>query len=123
MIEVPVYVPVPDSPADALIDQRSGVVGQPNGGERIHVYFEGNRYGAVNMRTLGERVWHAYDRMAQSYPTVAQAFIDRKDLIRVGTFYPEHKKLDVDDATGLTALMKWMDCDSVELARELVVAR
>jgi hypothetical protein len=64
-----VYVPDPDAPADAArtvahIDRGSGIVGKriveaDPAESPLLVYYEGNRYGAENMRLYAERVYHA----------------------------------------------------------------
>lgn len=57
--------------------------------EREHAIldFEGNLYGAENLRTYRERLMHAAGRARDNYPTVARTFLDSvEDLVFVGTY-------------------------------------
>jgi hypothetical protein len=70
------------------IDAGSGIVGSEQAGERglVVIDFEGNRYHAENIRTLGDRIAHAAGRHVTRYPTVARAVVDADKLLWVGTF-------------------------------------
>lgn len=74
-----VVIPKASSQACAHIDPSSGVVARRSG-DRMSVYFEGNRFGAVNLKTYVERVKNAAGRMFQGYPTVARAGYDLLDF-------------------------------------------
>lgn len=103
---VNVYVPKPG--ARSLNDVRpgSGMVGSPHPNGRVTVDFEGNLYGAENLRTYEERLLHAADRHRTSYPTIARRYIPEDDLILVGTYDTDTKALDVVDEE---ALRGWRD--------------
>lgn len=90
-MEATVFVPVPHSRAEALIDPGSGIVGDTAGQVegRILVDFEGNRFGAANIATFADRVSHAADRSRNNYPTTARAALPSEDLVAVGVFDPE----------------------------------
>jgi hypothetical protein len=86
-----VLVPRSDSRAGLTIDPGSGIVTalQPPSGlrrQRIEVYFEGNRYGAENMRRFEERVLHAAGRLDKHYPTIARGVFLADEFVVVGTF-------------------------------------
>lgn len=118
-----VYVPAPDAGIRAVIDDGSGIVGTPfaewwsarYGATDVHVPdrrtlidYEGNRFGAHNMRTFADRVRHAHGRHVTGYPTVARASVRPAELVAVGTFYPEWRRVDVENAEQLVALSKWL---------------
>jgi hypothetical protein len=103
-----VYVSDPDAPADAArtvahIDRGSGIVGKriveaDPAESPLLVYYEGNRYGAENMRLYAERVYHAASRMQEDYPTVATSVVRRDALLHVGWWYPEHRRVEISGA-------------------------
>lgn len=83
-----IYIPVEGSLLDMTIDPGSGIAGirrQPSG--MLVIYYEGNRFDAINMREGRERVTHAFGRLAVRYPTVAMQGVmpeDENQLIPVG---------------------------------------
>jgi hypothetical protein len=84
-----VLVPKPGSRAADMIDAGSGVVTDEaswTGLPEALVYFEGNRYGAENLRTFDQRVLSAAGRLDQRYPTVAKAMLPIDDFVPVGLF-------------------------------------
>ena len=111
-----VYVPNPDAPEVvamqlAGIDPQSAIVGaDPEEGEdRVLIYFEGNRYGASNIRTFADRAMLAGGRCVERYPTAAMRAVLAEALVRVGTLYLDHKRVEVEDGLSLTRLAKWLD--------------
>lgn len=70
-----VYVPKEEFQQEIAIHIRegSGIVGFARNEDDPHriFYYEGNLYGASNMREWDDRVKNAYGRMATSYPTSA----------------------------------------------------
>lgn len=60
----------------------SGIVANPtpNANNQKDVYFEGNKYGAVNLGTYEERLLNAADRLWGKYPTVARMRLDEKSF-------------------------------------------
>lgn len=113
--EAIVYVPV--ERWAHRIDPRSGIVGRPEdrnglaGGEAVHIYYEGNRFGASNIVTFADRCDHAHGRMVENYPTVAQRMVPLDLLTRVGTFLPRLGVQLDGEAACLIALAKWLDVD------------
>lgn len=86
-MELEVLVPKPGTPAALTIDSGSGIVTDATKiAERIEVYFEGNRFGAVNLRTFEERVKQAAGRLQQRYPTIARGFYAPSEFESVGTY-------------------------------------
>lgn len=100
MTVLTVYVPNEASFLAKQIKPGSGIVGSPSGyahpemSERID--YEGNLYGAMNMNTYTERVYHAAGRHVTKYPTVARVWCNPADLVRVGTFHYETQVLLID---------------------------
>jgi hypothetical protein len=117
MRELLVLVPKPDSIAALTIDRGSGIVCDPltvmsgavSGDEMIDVYYEGNRYGAINMRTFSERVKQAAGRLQQRYPTVAHGAFLRSEFAVVGTYRFENdwssQELTITDGERL---LEWL---------------
>jgi hypothetical protein len=92
-----VLVPRPGTGAALRIVRGSGVVGVAGLTPTIVVHFEGNIYGAENLRTFDQRVQHAADRLRTGYPTSARGTFPRHDFDVVGTV-----RVDVDDALIIT---------------------
>lgn len=89
MIRYPLYVPAVLG-ALKFIDKGAAIVGPPDASDDpnsvVTIYFESNRYGAENVRTLAARALHAAGRLRQRYPTIAKAAVKRGELVLVG-FY------------------------------------
>jgi hypothetical protein len=103
-----------------LIDHGSGIVSatsDENIGilrvhDRVHidhviVYFEGNRYGAMNLRRWVDRVSCAADRLLTKYPTVAVACLDRTTLLEVGTLDPTAGVATLHDEQCREIVARW----------------
>src|ERR1035437_2667801 len=88
-----VYVPAEDSPLKAVIKQGSGIVGLDEEDEHVTIYYEGNVYGAMNLKTFKERIACAAGRLATKYPTVAKMRAKREELVLVGQFDYETRRL------------------------------
>lgn len=98
-----VYVPRPGRPTH--IAPGSGIVGVANDGlpdGQTLVYFEGGLY-STQPRPYEDLVYHAADRMAVEYPTIARAVLPTDDLIQVGYFDYAKVKLLVTDQAALDA--------------------
>jgi hypothetical protein len=68
----------------------------------VTIYFESNRYGAVNLETFPERVRVAASRLVSHLPTVARALVPATSLRLVGTYDYEAHRIDVTDPATLT---------------------
>lgn len=79
---------------------------------RIEVYYEGNLYGWEEMARYVQRCYHAWDRMATRYPTIARAWLQSADLVQVGQFDPLHKKVEIDPL-DVERLAEWLSVDQV----------
>jgi hypothetical protein len=110
---IDVYVPLPGTVAWEHIDQGSGIVGALDTNGTIRLYFEGNRYGYVNVKTYADRVKIAADRQRQRYPTVAQMNVKSSDVRRIGGYAGGQVVLAAmaDHAT----LAKWLGVDELDL--------
>lgn len=117
---VRVYVPAGGAVSVANIDAGSGLVGTPSvTGERVTIDYEGNRFGASNLVTYADRVWHAHGRHVEDYPTVARSFVPAADVVEVGhvDLWRGVVALDGDDSRELVA--RWLDIDVDALDDEL----
>jgi hypothetical protein len=83
-----VFVPTEGSRAWSSIDRGSGIVGSPLADGWLLLDYEGNRYGAANIKSYADRVKHAAGRQRTLYPTVARMHADPSDVIKVGEFDP-----------------------------------
>ncbi len=106
-----IYVPAPGHPALAGIAPGSGIVGSPErlvgrGGpdiELVTIDYEGNLYGASNVRTWADRVLVAEGRQRVWYPTVARRVVPSEALVRVGTLHIH------DDESEFTMPQLWVE--------------
>lgn len=132
---VDVYLPNPESDLAraslASILPKSAIVGTParewfeqthpsNTDLDIIIDFEGNKFGASNVVTYADRAMVAFGRHREHYPTVARLAVPPSHLIVVGTFYAGPDRIEPNDAESLVALMRWLDVDADQLARELL---
>jgi hypothetical protein len=67
----------------------SGIVGSPceDSGDLIRIDFEGNLYGALNLASYWDRLFHAAGRHVTGHPTVAREYHEEGPVfpyIRVG---------------------------------------
>lgn len=83
-----VHVPTQPSHLD-LVTGASGIVtdGVVVDG-RLHAYYEGNLYNAVNLRRWVDRVACAAERLLTAYPTTARVSVAPTDLSVVGQYDP-----------------------------------
>lgn len=88
----------PGSAIVAAIDQASE--------DRVLVYYEGNLFGACNLRRFVERVLHAADRQVARYPTIAKASFPRSVLIEVAAF--DYTTGKITAITNAAALRAWV---------------
>jgi hypothetical protein len=69
----------------------------------VVVYYEGNRYGAENLRTYSQRVSMAAGRMFKKYPTIALMGFTREDFCQwfktVGTIDEDYNMAILDVAS------------------------
>jgi hypothetical protein len=105
---------VPREGVDTTIASGSGIVGRPNAEDpRIIVMdYEGNLYGAENLREYGQRVMHAADRSVTHYPTVARRALSLERVaeafVLIGTYDYHEDRLDVTDAEAQGQLDRWL---------------
>jgi hypothetical protein len=106
--EAVVYVPTGEHPATSPISAGSGIVGRPDGSALTEIYFEGGIHGQVNMRSLADRVAHAYGRMAAAYPTTAKMVVPRDALVVVGIFFPDDGRVELTGPTSESQVARWL---------------
>jgi len=91
-----IVIPYKHSHFRATIKKGSGIVMLPfNKARRMAlIYYEGNLYGADNLKTFNERIQCAAGRAYTKYPTVAFSGVLREDLDQFRTI----GKCDPDDS-------------------------
>lgn len=105
---------VPRRPGLAGIAPGSAIVGRPPTQDgHIHCYYEGNLYGAENLRTYRERAYMAAARLRDRAATVAQVRLPSDDLTAVAGY--DLDKLAIVEPTDLQALMDWSEEDEEAL--------
>lgn len=120
LVKVPVWVVHPDRRDAVRIRPGSGIVGNFDMSVgRVEVYYEGNLYGWTDMERYVQRCFHAWDRMITHYPTVARAWLQSADLIRVGDFDPLTKRVEVHPLDE-KRLAEWLGMEQVP-EQELVL--
>jgi hypothetical protein len=112
---IDVYVPNPDRGTPPLafgIDPKSGIVGrrtQPEDPESpVLIYYEGNRFGYANVITFADRCMIAAGRMVEDAPTIAKMLVGHDAVIRVASYLPEYRRVELDDQLGVTRLAAWL---------------
>lgn len=138
-MEFDLYVPCDTNLRSVSVDPRSAIVGTPArqwverreakidgrlprmvaGDTNLVIDFEGNRYGAQNMRTYADRAMHAAGRQHECYPTVARCIIPSRLLVRVATLDYDREQVRCLDEDGVLALMRWLEVDHARLQDEL----
>jgi hypothetical protein len=110
-----IAVYVPKQGEGTVIDRGSGIVGTPRGtrpdGEpaTLCVDYEGNRYGASNIKTFADRVMHAASRHAAEYPTIARQYVFAGDMELVGWYDSGRRCVIVPDTHKAKLLDEWLD--------------
>jgi hypothetical protein len=112
--QVLVWAPRPDTLARSAVDRASGIVGSREGGSVVLDY-EGNRYGAANVRTFADRVRVAYGRHTTRYPTVARIAADEGELVELGYYTPATGEVTVH-GHALGDLLEWLGVDVLDPA-------
>jgi hypothetical protein len=56
------------------------------GPDRVLIHFEGNLYGAENLKTYESRIRQASGRQVERYPTTAKMAVAREQLVEVGRY-------------------------------------
>lgn len=54
--------------------------------DRVLIHFEGNLYGADNLKTYEGRIRQAAGRQVERYPTMAKMVVAREQLVEVGRY-------------------------------------
>jgi hypothetical protein len=124
MPELTIYVPRTPTPHSlANIKPGSALVGLP-AADRTVVYYEGNVYGADNLRTFAQRLNCAADRLDSRYPTIARISVNNEDLIDVGTVRKDLASLywGVDDIREPELLQHWLGSEPLRNVFEQPVA-
>lgn len=123
-----VVVWVPTGGLAEMFRAGSGVVSSepPNEAGFVTVDYEGNLYGSWGMEIFANRVFHAHDRQAAGYPTIARLMVQVVDLRRVGVFDAEEGVVDLDDPHAVegnrAVLAAWLGVAVVDEAQLVCTA-
>ncbi len=82
----------------------SAIIGYVRDGY-VHCYFEGNLYGAENLRRYYERAIVAAGRMVDRAPTVAQMLVPEEHLKAVARYDTETRR--INEILDEIALVSW----------------
>ncbi len=74
----------------------------------VAVHFEGNRYGAVNLRRFADRVAQAAARLRFEYPTVAKGIVPREWLVEVGRYDGVEGRVELGDEDARQEVCRWI---------------
>jgi hypothetical protein len=115
------YVPPEHSPLRGELLPGSAVVGElrrtDDGDLVFQIDFEGNRYGAVNLQTYGQRCMQAAGRMAADYPTTARRLLSsdqaREQLDLIGTYDDGERLVYLDGEAQRARLADWLGVDEI----------
>lgn len=114
-----VYIPRQGSRLASVITTGSGIVGSTEkfpDGDRIVIDYEGNIYGASNVKTYADRLDVAAGRhlfnYPHRYPTIARMYLprDTDELIKIGSFSTgptNYKGLVLEEPVEVAA--HWVD--------------
>lgn len=105
----PVNIVVPAAEHLKTIEAGSGIVQDVNNPNII--YYEGNLYGADNIKTFADRIYMAWGRMIQNYPTIAKQAVTSEQIQIVGVFDPTFGVVTV---TNEQALQNWLGTKDLE---------
>ena len=108
--ELAIYVPKAGTWLGKTVAKGSAVVGIPREGVdpgKVVVYFEGNVYGAENLKRYAERCLHAAERGLRRYPTLAFSEAALDDLIPVGKFHYPEMVVELGNEQAFATLKDW----------------
>lgn len=109
-----VVVPAPDSRLRDTVWEGSGIVASRHDASgRIRVTFEGDdavypRYADRVQRAAERHEWT--DGRRRGYPSVAAAFVDREELILVGSYHSAAGRVEVSSPD---ALRRWLGVEQI----------
>lgn len=119
-----VYVPKRGTFAHIHIHMGSGIIGRVLiEHQKVHLYYEGNIYGSESMKRFEDKLFHAWGRMVQKYPTVAQMVVSVADVVVIGAFDPNTKTFHASkDAVSVTEAIDWIGDSGLEEAQARIAA-
>ncbi len=110
-----VWVPANETRLGLRIAAGSGIVSVATASamwlsatDQVEIGFEGNLYGASNLDAYADRVYHAWGRQVESYPTTARAWVSTDDLISIGNFDTVEGRVVLDDDEAVAMLEAWI---------------
>lgn len=106
---------LPKYMAASSIEQGSAIVSEAPEDKYLNLYFEGNLFGAENLKLFSEKLYHASSRLVHKYPTVARMVVHEQNYLKVGEFDYDTKTIDLDpDKKDL--FMQWIGEDVTSIS-------
>lgn len=97
-MEFTIYIPKPNTYLHRMLKKGSAVIKSKMVGEgMVKVYYEGNIYNAVNIRTYEDRCMLAAGRARDNYPTTSFMAVPEYDLIEAGTYNINDNKVSIKE--------------------------
>lgn len=75
----------------------SAIVAFKSDSDHLVIYYEGNLYGASNLRRFEDRALMAYGRLTQRAPTIAMAAVPMSEFVPVGHITSERMTIQERD--------------------------
>jgi hypothetical protein len=111
-----VFVPHPESRLCTQLSRGSAIVGLPQRHGTIRILYEGNLFGAENLKRYRDRAAQAAARLVHNYPTgyptIAKADVDPREVIEIGTIQPSNGRLEI--TARAEDLRWWIDSSDLE---------
>lgn len=92
-----VVVPKAASTWSKMIVSGSAIAAFKSDAQNLVIYYEGNLYGASNLRRFEDRALIAYGRLTQRAPTIAMAVVPISEFVIVGHMTPERLAIQERD--------------------------
>lgn len=99
MTTLTIYVPMAGN--DLGVKEGSAMVGTDFGQDRITIDYEGNLYGALNAVLFKDKLTIAAGRHVERYPTIARMFVHTGQVLAVGSYNTETRRIYIDNAEAL----------------------
>lgn len=105
-----IVVPRSGSQLERVIAAGSGIVMRASRSRGVVIDYEGNLYGAGDLATFAQRLYHAAGRAQADYPTVARMWLGgTEELVVVGTYDVSSWQAHLlTDSEAREALRRWV---------------
>jgi hypothetical protein len=114
-LRLSLYVPHPESRLCTELARGSAIVGLPMASGQVRIYYEGNVFGAQNLKRYRDKAVQAAGRMLHrypaGYPTRAREDVDPREVVEVGGI--DTKTYRIDISVMPTDLSWWIDSEDL----------